>query len=153
MKPEAALEARGKLGFPGLGILALVDALLLSLALLSSSPLSALATFLASALTLGRYGAMAGFSRGLVRRGWLLPLSLWLAFFGLLGLLLFLSGRKGLLLWPALVALSGPLVFLALSLGGALRGLPLVLAAQAAESLPASSGSPGGVASGPGGGL
>ena len=87
-----------------------------------SSGLGIVATVFAALLCLGRYLAMAAYARGIASRRWVLPLSLWLAFYGLLALLLYLAGRKGFIFWPALVALAGPLVFLVESLVRAAAG-------------------------------
>jgi hypothetical protein len=57
----------------------------------------------------------------------MLPLNAWLVLLGLLAFLLYLAGRKGVILWPALVALSGPIVFLAASF---VRGIVGVASAR-----------------------
>jgi hypothetical protein len=96
-----------------------IQALIIVLAIFLAPPLAAFASLIATLLILGRYLAMGAFAGGIARRAWLLPLSIWIAFFGLLALLLFLSGRKGVILWPAAVTLVGPAVFFGLSLVGA----------------------------------
>ncbi len=110
-------------GFIALPALVALDVGIVVAALFLSSPLAFIAALLAGFLTIGRYLSMAAYARGIGLRRWFFPLSLWIAFFGLLALLLYLAGRKGVLLWPALVALSGPTVFLFVSLARALGAL------------------------------
>ena len=98
------------------------------LALLSAPVLGFAATLIATLLCLGRYLAISAFARGIDRGRWMLPLNAWIILLGLLAFLLFLAGRKGVILWPALVALSGPIVFLVASFVRGILGLGAALA-------------------------
>ena len=97
------------------------------LALVAAPLLGFAAALIATLLCLGRYLAISAFARGIDRGRWMLPLNAWLVLLGLLAFLLYLSGRKGVILWPALVALSGPIVFLVASF---VRGILGVIAAR-----------------------
>jgi hypothetical protein len=124
-------------------------------ALVFAPALGFVAALLATALCLGRYLAIGAYSRGIDRRRWFFPLTVWIAFYGLLALLLYLSGRKGVILWPALVALSGPAVLLVVTIaraaGAFAPGGPFrTIASEAAlpVALPATLPAAGGVVDG-----
>ncbi len=107
------------------------------LALAKGSPAGAAAALVAACLNLARYQAIAAWTRALSHKSrGLFPFLIWIALFGVLAALLYGAGLGGFIVWPAAVALSGPLVVVAMSLAKGISqlGTTLSTAPLAGES-------------------
>ncbi|MEI6389085.1 MAG: hypothetical protein WCQ50_20960 [Spirochaetota bacterium] len=86
-------------------------------ALVKGSLEGAAAALVVACLNLARYQAIAAWAEALLHKSrGIIPIFIWLALFGVLAALLYGAGLGGFIVWPAAVALSGPLVVVAMSL-------------------------------------